>query len=78
MLAIRGISYLKKENEVDTGRGSLEMVSQDKVKAVMESGTPEEKAKLFQVGEKVTIRNSRFRIDNISTSHLSLKILPKE
>jgi len=63
---------------MDTGRGSMEMVSQDRAKAIMESGTPEEKASLFQVGDEVTIDNSKFKIVNISTSHMSLKILPKE
>jgi len=61
---------------MDDGKGNLRAVEEVEARRIAMSGSPAEKARLFTVGEEVSIRESRFRIDNISASHLSLKILP--
>ena len=61
---------------MDDGKGNLEAIAEAKANQIRKNGTPAEKARLFTVGEEVSIRESKFRIDNISASHISLKILP--
>jgi len=61
---------------MDTGKGYFEMVDDEKIKKMNEENIPV--GPLFQVGEELEIKGSRFRITYIRPDRMTLTLLPKE
>ncbi len=55
---------------MDTGLGSMAEISRKKAEELKAKGLP-----VFEVGEILEIKGSTFSVENISSSHVSLKIL---
>lgn len=62
---------------MDAGRGSFLPVS-DEVAKLDRRYIPIELSRVFEVGEVLTIRSSRFRVERIKTRGLRLLLLPDE
>ena len=64
---------------MDSGRGYMETIDQEKWDKLIEQGKnpfKEKEPHVFIKGEIVEVKGSKFEIDNISRSHISLRILP--
>jgi len=63
---------------MDTGNGRFKMLDEFMTKKIIDK-RPEERERIFRVGEEVQIKGSRFRITHIKErGDMRLKLLPKE
>ena len=62
---------------MDTGEGRFKMMLEEEA-AFIKKSSPNLMPRIFNVGEEVTIRESRFKIVKITPKKLTLRLLPKE
>ena len=60
---------------MDTGNGNFKMLEENEYNELFERKPT--RTDIFKVGEIVTIRDSRFRINKITPKKMTLRLLPR-